>query len=76
MIKALKEEGNNDPLIKQRIIDLVKGSLKGGICQMKAIDSLNDLENIIDTIYSHCDNQWNVIDNVKSRINRMKLPKT
>ena len=69
-----------DQSTQQRIIDLVKGSLKGGIGQMKAvakaIDSWNDLENIIDTIYSHCDNQWNVTEDLKSRINRMKLPKT
>ena len=35
MARALKEEENDDPLLKQRIINRVKTSLKGAVGQLK-----------------------------------------
>ena len=64
IMRALKEEEDGDPLIMQRVKEMVKTSLKSDSLKplYKIVNSMGDLEETILTTINYC-------------LNKMKMPK-
>ena len=78
IMKALKDEEDGDPLIMQRIKEMIKTSIKSESLKPlhKIINSMGDLEEIIHTITNYCANQNHIMHDLKERLNKMKGPNT
>ena len=78
IMKALQEEEDNDPMIQNRIKEMVRASPKSDSLKPlhKIISNMNDLEEILNTIINYCSNQNNLMVNLKERLMKMKTPRT
>ena len=80
MIKALNVQEQQDPLIKQQVLSMIKNSLKASSGQlkilMKTIENWNELEGVVEKIKDLLENQYTVIADFRMRIKSMKPPKT
>ena len=77
-MNALKEKENGDPLIKQRILEMVKASIKTDSLKhlYKIVGNMSDIEDIIYAIENYCRSQNHILNDFKERINKLKTPKT
>ena len=80
MIDALHTQEDNNPIIRQKVIEMIKESTKNATGQLKimakSLESWNDLDSITEKIFSHLANQFNLLDDLTTRLKNMKLPKT
>ena len=80
MLKALEEQEQRDPLIKQQVLCKIKDSLKVSTGQLKVlaktIEKWHDLERVVERIKKMLENQYVVIEDFQARIRAMKSPRT
>ena len=80
MLRALEEQEQRDPLIKQQVLCKIKDSLKASTGQLKVltktIEKWHDLERVVERIKKMLENQYVVIEDFQARIRAMKTPRT
>ena len=78
IMKALNEEEDNDPIIKNRVKVMVKLSLKSEALKplFKIVNNIGDLEEVLHTIVNYCSNQNNIMNDLRERLVKMKIPKS
>merc|ERR1711888_259293 len=78
--KALTEQEHESPLVKQKVLDLVRDSLKSATGSLKAlkktVEGWNELENVIEKIKEVLGNQFVVMEDLQQRLRAMKVPRT
>ena len=69
IMKALNDEEDNDPIIENRIKEMVKDSLKSDLLKplYKIVNNMNNLEEMLHTIINYCSNQ-NIMCDLKERL--------
>ena len=78
--KALTEQEHESPFVKQKVLDLVRDSLKSATGSLKAlkktVEGWNELENVIEKIKEMLGNQFVVMEDLQQRLKAMKVPRT
>ena len=77
LMKALSEEGDS-PVMRQKVCTAVKASIKGPrFSQMaKTLEVSQDLTQVLNLIQGYCKNVYNILDDLKHRLDKLSTPRS
>merc|ERR1711888_178296 len=78
IMRALKDEEDNNPILQNRLKEMVRSSIKTDALKplYKVISNMGDIDEMVHTIINYCSNQSNIMSDLKDRLVKMKSPKT
>ena len=77
LTKALEEE-EDSPVQRQKVCNAVKLSIQGPRLAplAKTLESNHNLNQVLDLVLGYCKNIYNVLDNLKNRLDKMSSPRS